>query len=127
MAAYLWTTWGNMVVIKAGGANGTTGGAETVGLAIGKWAGALISLVMAWVLLTVAVVYNYSFGRLLFVSGLEKRLPHQSGSAGSPSDGSTSAEWSGSSSTSWLSCSSSLARGTRASRNSGCGTIGWSR
>jgi amino acid transporter len=79
MAAYLWATWGNMVVIQAGGANGTTGGAETVGLAIGKWAGALISLVLAWVLLTVAVVYNYSFGRLLFVSGLEKRLPHQIG------------------------------------------------
>ena len=34
---------------------------------------------MAWVLLTVAVVYNFSFGRLLFVSGLEKRLPHQIG------------------------------------------------
>jgi amino acid transporter len=29
--------------------------------------------------LTVAVVYNYSFGRLLFVSGMEKRLPHQFG------------------------------------------------
>ena len=79
MAAYLWATWGNMVVIQAGGANGTTGGAETVGLAIGKWAGALVSLVLAWVVLTVAVVYNYSFGRLLFVSGMEKRLPHQFG------------------------------------------------
>ena len=79
MAAYLWATWGNMVVIKAGGANGTTGGAETVGLAIGKGAGAIVSIVMAWVFLTVAVVYNYSFGRLLFVSGMEKRLPHQFG------------------------------------------------
>jgi amino acid transporter len=79
MAAYLWATWGNMVVIEAGGANGTTGGAETVGLAIGKGAGAIVSIVMAWVFLTVAVVYNYSFGRLLFVSGLEKRLPHQFG------------------------------------------------
>ncbi len=29
--------------------------------------------------LTAEVVYNYSFGRLLFVSGLEKRLPHQFG------------------------------------------------
>ena len=69
MAAYLWATWGNMVVIEAGGANGTTGGAETVGLAIGKGAGAIVSIVMAWVFLTVAVVYNYSFGRLLFVVG----------------------------------------------------------
>src|SRR5438552_8684258 len=79
MAAYLWATWGNMVVIKAGGANATTGGAETVGLAIGKWAGVVVALTLAWVLLTVAVVYNYAFGRLLFVSGLEKRLPHQFG------------------------------------------------
>ena len=79
MFAYVWATWGNMVVIKAGGANGTTGGAETVGLAIGRWAGAAVSLAMAWIILTVAVVYNYSFGRLLFVSGMEKRLPHQIG------------------------------------------------
>src|SRR5262249_4542461 len=66
MVAYLWATWGNMVVITAGAsyANGTTGGALAVGAAIGKWAGALVSLVLAWVLLTVAVVYNYSFGRL---------------------------------------------------------------
>jgi glutamate:GABA antiporter len=66
-------------VIEAGGANGTTGGAETVGLALGRWTGAAVSLVLAWVVLTVAVVYNYSFGRLLFVSGMEKRLPHQIG------------------------------------------------
>jgi glutamate:GABA antiporter len=79
MAAYLWATWGNMVVIQAGGANGTTGGAETVGLSLGRWSGAAVSLVMAWVVLTVAVVYNFSFGRLLFVSGMEKRLPHQFG------------------------------------------------
>jgi amino acid transporter len=79
MFAYLWATWGNMVVIQAGGANGTTGGAETVGLALGRWTGAAVALVMAWVVLTVAVVYNYSFGRLLFVSGMEKRLPHQFG------------------------------------------------
>jgi amino acid transporter len=79
MAAYLWATWGNMVVIQAGGANATTGGAQTVALAIGKWAGVIVALVLAWVLLTVAVVYNFAFGRLLFVSGLEKRLPHQVG------------------------------------------------
>ena len=29
--------------------------------------------------LTAAVVYNYAFARLLFVSGLERRLPHQIG------------------------------------------------
>jgi amino acid transporter len=79
MAAYLWTTWGNMVVIEAGGANTTTGGAEAVGIAIGEWAGVIVALILAWVVLTAAVVYNYAFARLLFVSGLEKRLPHQIG------------------------------------------------
>ncbi|MGH2634683.1 MAG: APC family permease [Actinomycetota bacterium] len=79
MAAYLWTTWGNMVVIEAGGANGVTGGAEAVGIAIGEWAGVIVALILAWVFLTATVVYNYAFARLLFVSGLEKRLPHQVG------------------------------------------------
>lgn len=79
IAAYYWATFGNMVVIEAGAANATTGGAEAVGVALGRWTGAAVSLVLAWVVLTVAAVYNYSFGRLLFVSGLEKRLPHQIG------------------------------------------------
>jgi amino acid transporter len=79
MAAYLWTTWGNMVAIKAGGANGVTGGAQAVGVAMGKWAGVLVAVILAWVFLTATVVYNYAFARLLFVSGLEKRLPHQVG------------------------------------------------
>jgi glutamate:GABA antiporter len=79
MAAYLWTTWGNMVAIEAGGANGTTGGPQAVGVAIGEWAGVIVALILAWVFLTAAVVYNYAFARLLFVSGMEKRLPHQFG------------------------------------------------
>ena len=53
------------------------GAVQAVGLAIGKWAGVLVSLILAWVFLTATVVYNYAFARLLFVSGLEKRLPHQ--------------------------------------------------
>jgi amino acid transporter len=57
MAAYLWTTWGNMVVIEAGGANGVTGGAEAVGLAIGEWAGVIVALILAWVFLTATVVF----------------------------------------------------------------------
>ncbi|MGZ5212140.1 MAG: APC family permease [Actinomycetota bacterium] len=79
MGAYLWTTWGNMVTIQAGGANGTTGGAQAVGVAMGKGLGVIVALILAWVFLTAAVVYNYAFARLLFVSGLEKRLPHQFG------------------------------------------------
>jgi amino acid transporter len=79
IAAYLWTTWGTMVVTEAGLANATTGGAESVGVALGRWTGAAVSLVLAWVVLTVAVVYNFSFGRLLFVSGMEKRMPRSIG------------------------------------------------
>jgi glutamate:GABA antiporter len=79
MAAYLWTTWGNMVAIQAGGANGTTGGPQAVGAAMGDGLGVVVALILAWVFLTAAVVYNYAFARLLFVSGLEKRLPHQFG------------------------------------------------
>jgi amino acid transporter len=68
-----------MVVTEAGLANATTGGAESVGVALGRWTGAAVSLVLAWVVLTVAVVYNFSFGRLLFVSGMEKRMPRSIG------------------------------------------------
>lgn len=79
IGAYLWTTWGNMVTIQAGGANGTTGGAQAVAAAMGKGLGVVVALILAWVFLTATVVYNYAFARLLFVSGLEKRLPHQIG------------------------------------------------
>jgi amino acid transporter len=44
-----------------------------------KGLGIVVALILAWVFLTAAVVYNYAFARLLFVSGLEKRLPHQFG------------------------------------------------
>jgi amino acid transporter len=39
----------------------------------------IVALILAWVFLTACVVYNYAFARLLFVSGLERRLPHQVG------------------------------------------------
>jgi amino acid transporter len=68
-----------MVVIKAGGANTTSGGAEAVGVAMGKGLGIIVALILAWVFVTATVVYNYAFARLLFVSGMEKRLPHQFG------------------------------------------------
>jgi glutamate:GABA antiporter len=79
MVAYLWTTWGNMVAVPVGEVNGTTGGAQAVGAAMGKGLGIAVAAVLAWVFLTATVVYNYAFARLLFVSGLERRLPHQIG------------------------------------------------
>ena len=72
IVAYLWATWGNMAVIEAGGRTGPPVVPEAIGVALGRWTGAAVSLVLAWVILTVGVVYNYSFGRLLFVSGLEE-------------------------------------------------------
>jgi amino acid transporter len=79
MVAYLWTTWGTMVTVPIDTLNGTTGGAQGVGIAMGKWLGVFVAVVLAWVFLTAAVAYNFAFARLLFVSGLERRLPHQVG------------------------------------------------
>ncbi len=79
MAAYLWTSFGNMVTLTSDVSNPTTGGAQAVGVAIGEWLGVIVALILMWFFLTSSAVYNYSFARLLFVSGLEKRLPHQIG------------------------------------------------
>ena len=80
MAAYLWTTWANMVVVGVPeGYDFVTGGPQGVGLAINDFVGNIIALVLVWFFLSNCAIYNYSFARLLFVSGLEKRLPHQVG------------------------------------------------
>jgi amino acid transporter len=79
MVAYLWTSFGNMVVVPLGENNATTGGAQGVGIAIGEGLGIVVALILMWFFLTSSAVYNYSFARLLFVSGLERRLPHQIG------------------------------------------------
>jgi amino acid transporter len=39
----------------------------------------LIGLVLIWFFVSNTIVYNYSFSRLLFVSGLEQRMPRQLG------------------------------------------------
>jgi amino acid transporter len=78
MAAYLWTTWANMVVVGVPeGYDYTTGGPLGVSLAISDLAGNIVALILVWFFLSNCAIYNYSFARLLFVSGLEKRLPHQ--------------------------------------------------
>ena len=79
MAAYLWTSFGNMVAVPLAESNPTTGGAQGVANAFGEWLGVIVALILLWFFLTSSAVYNYSFARLLFVSGLEKRLPHQIG------------------------------------------------
>jgi amino acid transporter len=80
MVAYLWTTWANMVVVGVPeGYDFTTGGPLGVSLAIGEGLAKIMALILVWFFLSNCAIYNYAFGRLLFVSGLERRLPHQFG------------------------------------------------
>jgi glutamate:GABA antiporter len=77
MAAYLWATFGNMVTVPLAGNNSTTGILSAV--QNGFWGShtfaIIVGLVVMWFFVSNTVVYNYSFSRLLFVSGLERRMP----------------------------------------------------
>jgi amino acid transporter len=77
MGAYLWATFGNMVTVALGDNNSTTGVLSAV--QNGFWGShtlaIIIGLVLLWFFVSNTVVYNYSFSRLLFVSGLERRMP----------------------------------------------------
>lgn len=77
MAAYLWATFGNMVTVPLKDNNSTTGVLSAVqnGFWGSHWFAVLIGLVLMWFFVSNTVVYNYSFSRLLFVSGLERRMP----------------------------------------------------
>jgi amino acid transporter len=79
MVAYLATTFSTMVVIPADKLNGVNDGIPTVGNAIAPWVGKVVGLILIWFFVSNTAIYNYTFARLLFVSGLEKRLPHQIG------------------------------------------------
>jgi amino acid transporter len=82
MVAYLWATLGTMLALPAAKSVGATtdilagvqkgfGGSHAFAIVIG--------LVLIWFFVSNTVVYNYSFSRLLFVSGLEQRMPHKLG------------------------------------------------
>jgi amino acid transporter len=75
MAAYLWTTFGNMAVVPLEENHPTTGIVTTVERGIAHPAGTIVALILIWFFVSNTVVYNYSFARLLFVSGVERRLP----------------------------------------------------
>src|SRR5207302_4621138 len=82
MAAYLWTTLGTMLSLPATKSVGaTTDILQAVQL--GFWGShpfaVIIGLVLIWFFVANTIVYNYSFSRLLFVSGLEQRMPAQLG------------------------------------------------
>jgi amino acid transporter len=78
MLAYLLTTFGVMVAVPVAHQTDYTSLIEAVQNGFGP-AGlvlaVMVNLVMIGFFLFGAVVYNYSFGRLLFVSGLDRRLP----------------------------------------------------
>ena len=73
--AYLLATWGVMVTVPGAGATSITAVAAAVTAGLGSAAGKLTALVLALFFLFITVVYNYSFARLIFVSGLDRRLP----------------------------------------------------
>jgi amino acid transporter len=77
MAAYLIATWAIMVTVPAadGRSAQVTAVAEAVKIGLGTFWGDLVALILAGFFLFITVVYNYSFARLIFVSGLDRRLP----------------------------------------------------
>jgi amino acid transporter len=73
--AYLLATWGVMVTVPTSSSAGITAVAGAVTIGLGSVAGKITAIVLALFFLFITVVYNYSFARLIFVSGLDQRLP----------------------------------------------------
>jgi glutamate:GABA antiporter len=78
MVAYLWATLGTMLVLDASKSQAATTDI-LVAVQKGLWDShafaVIVALVLVWFFVSNTVVYNYSFSRLLFVSGLERRMP----------------------------------------------------
>ncbi len=78
MAAYLIGTFGVQIAVPIKDQPNPSAIAEAVQLGFGgagKVLGVLVNLIFIGFFIFNTVVYNYSFGRLLFVSGLDRRLP----------------------------------------------------
>ncbi|HEY6279832.1 MAG TPA: APC family permease [Streptosporangiaceae bacterium] len=75
MIAYVLATWGVMVTVHGAGNGVVTNVAAAVAVGLGSAAGKVTAVVLALFFLFITVVYNYSFARLIFVSGLDRRLP----------------------------------------------------
>ncbi|QBD80573.1 APC family permease [Ktedonosporobacter rubrisoli] len=78
MAAYLIATFGVMMAVPVKDQVNTTALAEAVQIGFGP-AGKVLAIVFDLIIIGVfifnASVFNFSFGRLLFISGLDRRLP----------------------------------------------------
>jgi amino acid transporter len=82
MVAYLWATLGTMLSLNAANSQAATTDilrAVQVGFWNSHAFAVVIGLVLIWFFVSNTIVYNYSFSRLLFVSGLERRMPRQLG------------------------------------------------
>src|SRR4051794_10224798 len=78
MGAYLWVTLGTMLALDSSKSTSSTTDllrAVQVGFFDSHALAVTVALVMVWFFVSNTVVYNYSFSRLLFVSGLERRMP----------------------------------------------------
>jgi glutamate:GABA antiporter len=82
IVAYLWATLGMMLSLPASKSTGALGDVLQA-VQVGFWGShgfaIVIALVMIWFFVANTIVYNYSFSRLLFVSGLEQRMPAKLG------------------------------------------------
>src|SRR5207244_7794274 len=82
MFAYLWATLGTMLALPAAKSVGATTdilSAVQVGFFGSHAFAVLVAIVLIWFFVSNTIVYNYSFSRLLFVSGLEQRMPAKLG------------------------------------------------
>jgi amino acid transporter len=78
MVAYLLTTFGVMIAVPAAGQTNLWAMVDAVHNGFGpagQVLAVIVDLIMIGFGLYAALVYNYSFGRMLFVSGLDRRLP----------------------------------------------------
>lgn len=79
MVAYLLGTFGVMTAVPVADQSSPAAIAEAVsrgfGGGFGSALGILVNIIFIGFFIFNTVVYNYSFGRLLFVSGLDRRLP----------------------------------------------------
>src|SRR5438128_782822 len=75
MVGYLVLTFGAMVTVPVKNVNSTTAILTAVQTSLGAFLAGVVTLVMVAFFIFNTTVYNYSFARLLFVSGLDRRLP----------------------------------------------------
>jgi amino acid transporter len=74
--AYVICIWAVFVVVPAADAGNPSGLVEAAQRSMGQAAEWIMGILIIGFFLFNTTVYNYSFARLLFVSGLDRRLPH---------------------------------------------------